>query len=279
MSTSDPHASDMPTAMSGASDDRHAETQPEQDSILATQRRLRDRLLIALAAVAGYADAISYVALGQVFTANMTGSTVLLGLNLAQGNGLFALRAGVSIASFLAGVSIGAALVRQHVSGTVWPRYVTRALAVEVGFLALFTVVGVTAGTSDTHGIVYLLIGLAACAMGLQSIAVRSLGVVDITTTYITGTWVGLLAGLTRYLGAEVEAERKRRPPVFSSLHPQARDARMLLTYLVAAAVCGLLVTANMRLALIPLAPALAVAVAIAARGFRSAPLLQRRAD
>lgn len=247
----------------------HATTRPEQGSMLAAWR-LRDWLLMALAAIAGYTDAISYVALGQIFTANMTGSTVLLGLNLAQGNIRFAARAGTAMAGFFVGVTIGAAMIKRRDSDNdMWPRSVTWALAAEVALLALFSALGILVGTANAHGIVYTLIGLAACAMGIQSIAVRSLGVVDITTTYITGTWVGMLAGLTRHLRADVEAERRHRPLLHSSLYPQARDAWLLLVYIAAAAICGVLVTAGTRAAFIPLAPALAITVAVAARRFR----------
>ena len=34
--------------------------------------------------------------------------------------------------------------------------------------------------------------------MGIQGAAVRALGVSDISTTYITGTWTGLISGLVR---------------------------------------------------------------------------------
>ncbi len=255
--------------------DSSAPAQPEQDSIAAAQRRLRDRLLILLAAVAGYTDAISYVALGQVFAANMTGSTVLLGLNLARGATLSALRAGVALASFLVGVTLGSLLISRRGSGEVWPRAVTRALAVEVAVLALFSTLGMILGTRDQYGVVYGLIALAACAMGIQSAAVRSLGVVDIATTYLTGTWVGLMAGLSRRLRAGIEAhDDERRPPLPASLYPQERDASLLLVYFVAAVLCGLLVNVGVavgtRAELIPLAPALAVVVAIAARKFRA---------
>ena len=40
----------------------------------------RDRLLLALTFAAGSVDALSYVGLSRVFTANMTGNAVLLGL-------------------------------------------------------------------------------------------------------------------------------------------------------------------------------------------------------
>jgi len=45
---------------------------------------IRNVLLLLLACVAGSVDAVSYVGLGHVFTANMTGNTVLLGLALGH---------------------------------------------------------------------------------------------------------------------------------------------------------------------------------------------------
>ncbi len=256
--------------------DLDAPTQPEQDSTAAAQRRLRDWLLLLLAAVAGYTDAISYVALGGVFAANMTGSTVLLGLGLAQAHTLLASRAATALIGFLIGVAIGAMLTRRGAGGEIWPRSVTLALGVEVGVMAIFSTLGLILGTRDQYGVVYLLIALAACAMGVQSAAVRSLGVADISTTYLTGTWVALMASLARRLRAMVKAEIEpgSRPPPLPSTYPQKRDASLLLTYIVAAVVCGLLVTAGAdigtRVGLIPLAPALAVVVGIAARKFRN---------
>src|SRR5690348_14900757 len=137
----------------------------------------------------------------------MTGSTVLLGISLAQRNWSFAARAGVALGGFLVGVVIGAVLTSRHHPGEIWPRAVTLALGVETLALALFSILGGLLGTHDQHGSVYLLIGVAACAMGIQSAAARALGVLDISTTYLTGTWVGLMAGLTRRLRAEVAAE------------------------------------------------------------------------
>ena len=45
----------------------------------------RESMLLLLTLVAASVDAISYLGLGHVFTAMMTGNTVLLGLALAQG--------------------------------------------------------------------------------------------------------------------------------------------------------------------------------------------------
>jgi len=60
---------------------------PEGSRMLPTSTRsitIRNMLLLLLACAAGAIDAISYLGLGRVFTANMTGNTVLLGLALVQ---------------------------------------------------------------------------------------------------------------------------------------------------------------------------------------------------
>lgn len=272
MTSSDPPALTQPT-------------QEHQDNTARAQRRLRDRLLLLLAAVAGYTDAISYVALGNVFAANMTGSTVLLGVSLAQRDWSFAARAGVALGGFLVGVVIGAVLARRRQPSEIWPRTVTLALGVEALTLALFSTLGALLGTHDQHGSVYLLIGLAACAMGVQSAAARALGVLDISTTYLTGTWVGLMAGLTRRLRAEVVAEvaevaeaasdtqpEQMHEPPMPSIEPQRRDAFLLVVYFVAALLAGLLLVSatdtGVRAGLIPLAPAVGLVALVALRRF-----------
>jgi len=268
------------------SGDLDAPKRPAQDTTMQAraqaQRRLRDRLLLLLAAVAGYTDAFSYVALGEVFAANMTGSTVLLGISLAQRNWSFAARAGVALGGFLVGVVIGAVLTSRHHPGEIWPRAVTLALGVETLALALFSILGGLLGTHDQHGSVYLLIGVAACAMGIQSAAARALGVLDISTTYLTGTWVGLMAGLTRRLRAEVAAEVASDAPPgqtgampMPSIAPQRRDAFLLVVYFVAALLAGLLLIGatdtGIRLGLIPLAPVVGLVAFVALRSFRPA--------
>src|SRR5436189_5617045 len=71
----------------------------------------RDAMLLALTWAAGSVDAISYLGLGQVFTAMMTGNTVLLGLALAQRETLAAMRfilalIGVGIGSFVGAIVV-----------------------------------------------------------------------------------------------------------------------------------------------------------------------------
>jgi hypothetical protein len=56
------------------------------------------RILLAMTVVTGIVDAVSFLALGRVFTANMTGNLVLIGFAFAGAPGLshLAIRCGVA---------------------------------------------------------------------------------------------------------------------------------------------------------------------------------------
>src|SRR5918997_6036791 len=72
---------------------------------------VRDTMLVMLSLAAGCVDAVGFLGLGQIFVANMTGNTVLLGLALGQARAEAALRAVVALGGFVVGVAAGAAVV------------------------------------------------------------------------------------------------------------------------------------------------------------------------
>jgi uncharacterized membrane protein YoaK (UPF0700 family) len=156
-------------------------------------------MLLLLTLAAAGVDAISYLGLGHVFTAMMTGNTVLLGLALAQGEVLAALRSILALIGFTIGVFAGAIIVERESEPAEWPAAVTAALAFEALVLAIFVAASSLLDTSRAI-IVYLLILLSAFAMGIQSAAVRRLGVPGIATTYITGTLTSLMVDLLGWL-------------------------------------------------------------------------------
>lgn len=80
---------------------------------------------------AGDIDAISYLGLGHVFTAMMTGNTVLLGLALAQGEVAAAGRSILALGGFVTGAAGGALIVERDGPHAAWPATVTGALAIE----------------------------------------------------------------------------------------------------------------------------------------------------
>ncbi len=148
---------------------------------------LRNMLLLLLACAAGGVDAISYAGLGRVFTANMTGNTVLLGLALAQVEPQAITRAGAALLGFVIGTAVSTWIVGQQTVQSVWSVKVTRALAVEsailVGVLACWRIVSDPIPSEFWQ---LILIAGTAVAMGVQSTAIRDLSISGVATTYIT---------------------------------------------------------------------------------------------
>jgi uncharacterized membrane protein YoaK (UPF0700 family) len=72
------------------------------------------RLLLVLTAEAGLVDAVSYLKLGHVFVANMTGNVVFLGFSIGGASGLSTLASLVAIAAFLIGAIAGGRLAANY---------------------------------------------------------------------------------------------------------------------------------------------------------------------
>jgi uncharacterized membrane protein YoaK (UPF0700 family) len=147
--------------------------------------------VLLLTGAAGYVDAVSYLALGRVFTANMTGNTVLLGLALVQRDGGAIIRTALALGAFVAGAAIGAWLVHRSEGPAEWPRGVTIALGIECVLLAALA--------ADRSAMLVGRVALAALAMGIQSAAARRLDVFGIATTFVTGTLTSLVSLIARH--------------------------------------------------------------------------------
>lgn len=157
-------------------------------------------MLLMLTWAAGSIDAISYLGLGHIFTAMMTGNTVLLGLALGQGEVQAALRSMLALTGFAIGAAAGTMIVERDKEQREWPPAVTQALALEGMMLAILTVIWHLTGTERSANIVHVLIVLSGLAMGTQTAAVRRLGIPGIATTYITGTLTSLVVDLVGWI-------------------------------------------------------------------------------
>ena len=220
----------------------------------------RDALLLLLSLAAGCVDAVSYLGLNQVFTGNMSGNTVLLGIALGQAEWQAALRSGVALAGFVAGLAVGAAIVERGREDVTWPSVVTRGLVLECGVLIALAVVWHFTGR-PTGDVVYYLIGLAALAMGVQSAAVRRLGVGSVATTYVTGTLTSLTRQIVRRL--------RSRDPEAPSVRDLELPANVWIAYVIGAVVGGIAEPRWESAALSPAISFVAVVVVAAAVLYR----------
>lgn len=229
--------------------DRTAEaprTAPGNASSGAVPERLRTRrhrLVVALAFATGAADATGFLALGGAFASVMTGNMVLLGLGAGQADLDLVVNAGVAIVSFAIGVLVGASLAgAPRPDDGVWPGRVSVALAVELALWAALLGIWIPTRGEETELVALGLLGLAACAMGIQSSAVQRFGVPGLSSTYLTGTLTTLIGGIA--------ARKPRRVLVPSAL---------VLLALVTGAAAGGVIATHLRV----VAPAVVIVVLV----------------
>jgi uncharacterized membrane protein YoaK (UPF0700 family) len=143
--------------------------------------------VVVLSVVTGLVDAVTYLALGHVFAANMTGNIIVLGFALVGTGEISASASIVSLGSFLVGAGVGARLAgalqrTRH-------RWLLTMLVTETALLVIAAVVSL-----QTRSLDLLVVALLAVAMGMRTVTVRRLGIADVSTTVITSTLAGLAA-------------------------------------------------------------------------------------
>ena len=207
-------------------------------------------LLLMLTVVTGVVDAVSILALGRVFVANMTGNVVFAAFALVGAPG-FSLSASLfALAGFLVGAYFGGALISRlgHDRGLL----LRAGGAAELACAAVALVVAATSGDPGvTHGTIGLAGGefgaavtdaiaaLLAIALGVQNAVARRLAVPDMTTTVLTMTLTGV--------GADLRAVFGDRP------RAKARSALGRRLLAVAAMIVGALAGASLTLRVSPL--------------------------
>ncbi|MEU9207260.1 YoaK family protein [Streptomyces sp. NPDC048415] len=149
--------------------------------------------LLTLTAVTGLVDAVSYLRLGRVFVANMTGNVVFLGFSAAPHSGVSAVASLIAITGFLLGALAGGRAA--HTLAATGPvRWLATAFtgeAVVLGLVAVLTATSVLPFTGDGR---FATIAVLAAALGVQNSTVRHLRAPDLTTTVLTLTLTGLTA-------------------------------------------------------------------------------------
>ncbi|NKX50919.1 DUF1275 domain-containing protein, partial [Arthrobacter deserti] len=125
----------------------------------------------------------------RVFTANMTGNVVILGMGLAGADNLPVTGPVVALLAFMAG-AVGAGRVLGGRPGA-WTAATTWLLAA-VGAVLLGLGAGLVLWTDPPEAALLAVTGILGAVMGLQAAAARALGVKDVTTVVVTSTITGL---------------------------------------------------------------------------------------
>src|SRR5258708_2177867 len=150
-------------------------------------------VLLVMTAVTGLVDAVSFLSLGHVFTANMTGNIVLLAFATARVSGLSIARSLTALLAFLVGAILGGRAMASTTPDSQI-RFAAQAFLLEVAFLfaASFWGTGYRVDLLEDSIRPFALIALTALAMGTRNAAVRKLAIPDLTTTVLTLTITGI---------------------------------------------------------------------------------------
>jgi uncharacterized membrane protein YoaK (UPF0700 family) len=146
-----------------------------------------DRLLvIGFAAIAGYVDAVGFLASSGFFISFMSGNSTRFAVGLASGADNFAI-AGWLLASFVIGVTVGSLIGRT----VQLPNRRRQALLMSMIAALLFA-----APWADSWGYNLPALCLAAFAMGTENTLYEENGTVTFGLTYMTGALVKIGQGL-----------------------------------------------------------------------------------
>jgi uncharacterized membrane protein YoaK (UPF0700 family) len=188
-----------------------------QAHIWSSQARVKAAVALLLTFVAGYVDIVGYLALYQVFTANMTGNTVHFASNIVHSKWADAILAGSMIVTFVVGSILGRAIIEAGARRGI-RRIASAALLLE-GILV--GVAGLAPSQMHVFDVKIGCLAALAFAMGLQTAALTRIGPLTVHTTFVTGMLNKLAQLVSHYLflaydrmrGKQraIEAERQTR--------------------------------------------------------------------
>ncbi|AOS64206.1 YoaK family protein [Actinoalloteichus hymeniacidonis] len=212
-----------------------------------TRARTHLFLMLALTFSTGVIDAVGYLGLDRVFTGNMTGNVVLLGMGVVDGGagedgaGLPVLRPALALFGYLVGAAIAGRALRK--AGPGWTTHTTVLLGIVAGALLALSGVLLVTGSEPRDPVGALITTGMAVVMGIQAAAARRLAVKDVTTVVVTSTLTGLAAD-SRLAGGDGRFWARRVSAVVLILLGALVGAALLLWHIAAALLVSVLITA-----------------------------------
>ncbi len=149
-------------------------------------------LMLVLTFTTGIVDAVGFLGLDRVFTGNMTGNVVILGMAVVGAEDLPVLGPVLALLGFMAGAALGGRVLKR--AAGKWTG-LTTTLFLTVGLVCLgLAVVLLAVGEHPDSAVGLPVTTLLGAAMGLQAATARFVAVKDVTTVVVTSTITGLAA-------------------------------------------------------------------------------------
>lgn len=160
-------------------------------------------IALCLTSIGGFVDAVGYIALFQIFTANMSGNSIHLGIYLASRDWSGFLRPACSVVAYVSAMVVTRIAIQ--LAGRSGVRSIASlTLAAEAVLLLLFaraTPAMHLGQIVDLQSPAYFaLVALLAFAMGIQTATLTHIGALTVYTTFVTGTLTKFAESFTRAL-------------------------------------------------------------------------------
>lgn len=149
-------------------------------------------LMLALTAATGIVDAAGFLGLNRVFTGNITGSVVVLGMGLTGAEDLPVLGPICALISFAVGAVVAGRVLRPIAGG--WTSRTTLLFGLVGVVIAALSVLLALTGRAPSGPLSIAVICLLGSAMGIQTATARHLAVRDVNTVVVTTVVAGLAA-------------------------------------------------------------------------------------
>jgi uncharacterized membrane protein YoaK (UPF0700 family) len=173
----------------------------KQDPTPVISDKIKDLLLVMLTIASGTIDALGYFGLGGIFISALSGTTVVLGASLVQGQSTRALLGIFVFIGCIKGAAMAAFILRkERKNAPSWSARVTYTLGIELALLLVLFL-----GTYFNHNYSTLHIGLislllvASFSMGIQFICAKHINRIGVVTTMITGTLSSFISHLVNH--------------------------------------------------------------------------------
>lgn len=196
----------------------------------APRESVHPALMLALTFSTGVVDAVCYLGLDRVFTANMTGNVLILGMGIAGAEDLTVAGPLLALIGFLTGAALGGRTLKDAEAG--WTPRTTLLFGLVATLLLVVAVLLLAVGDDFSRPARLTITVVLGIAMGVQAATARFLAVKDVTTVVVTSTITGLAA--ESVLGSGKGAARSlRRVTAVLLLLAGAATGAALLTWAV----------------------------------------------
>jgi uncharacterized membrane protein YoaK (UPF0700 family) len=161
-------------------------------------------IAVAMTWAAGFVDLVGYISLYGLYTSHMTGNTVAMARHISDLQWTGVVRRGWPIVAFVFGLMLGSFIYEAEKRRKIQVPF-PPAIGLEALLIGIFIAGAIGSGYKpdippQPAGKFFLMVALLAIPMGIQNVAIRQVGGINVYTTFVTGSLVKFAESLSQYL-------------------------------------------------------------------------------